>query len=193
MISRYVSLYLVTVYLTTCHRNWLGRLKPGKWNDFETKWNTSTNKHRDKYPQTVQWVYLMTRIKGIFLSLLWNNLLKVSCTFFTDLATSKSAWSLSVDVLCTGSILDFSIDSLAKIKLFARYMGWCLGACGAASLRNDESCCYKHCQIHILLFYVEDMRTLEYVYQFHTLCWSQPYHTISGDVYFLGRHTFSDT
>ena len=100
MISPYVSLYLVTVYLTTCHRNWLGRLKPGKWNDFETKWNTSTNKHRDKYPKTVQWVYLMTRIKGIFLSLLWNNLLKVSCTFFTDLATSKSAWSLSMDVLC---------------------------------------------------------------------------------------------
>ena len=52
MISPYVSLYLVTVYLTTCHRNWLGRLKPGKWNDFETKWNTSTNKHRDKYPKT---------------------------------------------------------------------------------------------------------------------------------------------
>ena len=93
----------------------------------------------------------MTRMKGIFLSLLWNNLLKVSCTFFTDLATSKSAWSLSVDVLCTGSILDFSIDSLAKIKLFARYMGWCLGACGAASLRNDESCCYKHCQIYLAL------------------------------------------
>ena len=91
----------------------------------------------------------MTTVKSIFLSLLWNNLLKVSCTFFTDLATSKSAWSLSVDVLCTGSILDFSIDSLAKIKLFARYMGWCLGACGAASLRNDESCCYKHCQICI--------------------------------------------
>ena len=52
-------------------------------------------------------------------------------------------------MLSTGSILDFSIDSLAKIKLFARYMGWCLGACGAASLRNDESCCYKHCQICI--------------------------------------------
>ena len=41
-------LYLITVYLTTCHRNWLGLLKPGKWNDFETKWNTSTNKHRHK-------------------------------------------------------------------------------------------------------------------------------------------------
>ena len=52
MISPYVSLYLVTVYLTTCHRNWLGRLKPGKWNDFETKWNTDTNKQRDKYPKT---------------------------------------------------------------------------------------------------------------------------------------------
>ena len=52
MISPYVSLYLVTVYLTTCHRNWLGRLKPGKWNDFETKWNTSTNKQRDEYPKT---------------------------------------------------------------------------------------------------------------------------------------------
>ena len=48
MISPYVSLYLVTVYLTTCHRNWLGRLKPGKWNDFETngtqaQTNTETN------------------------------------------------------------------------------------------------------------------------------------------------------
>ena len=54
-------------------------------------------------------------------------------------------------MLNTGSILAFSIDSLAKIKLFARYMGWCLGACGAASLRNDESCCYKHCQIYLAL------------------------------------------
>ena len=65
MISPYVSLYLVTVYLTTCHRNWLGLEKPGKWNDFETRWNTSTKKQGYRYTITYSRSFLTNSAMGV--------------------------------------------------------------------------------------------------------------------------------